>query len=260
MHLQLSTADRIVWWKPRAVEEDKSVTDSQNYLVLSGPWEEYEPHKLRERALLRKNPLISPHGFFRSLATDNAGHAIEFAKKFGPLGDLPGPRHGSVRFGLAWFWAQQLRFQLISNLWESRNDPKQLESAWKDIAKHRCQAEWWQGPLQLPWDSADIPSKRREAVFTLVRGELDLHTAGRTTTWVRYDGGFKPMLKAKGLLFMIWEFFGLDTATTEWRRCPHCQRLFYPKRRDQFYCTPRQQALASKRAYAARRRAEEKSK
>lgn len=248
MHLQLSTADRIVWWRPSDVRRDGE------YLVLSGPWKEYEPHKEREHALLRKNPLISPHGFFRSLATDNAYHAIEFAKKFGPLGDLPGPPHGSVRFSLAWFWARQSRFRLIANLWESRNDRKELDSAWKELLKHRSNAERWQNSLRLPWDSESV-STSRPAVFDLVREELDLHTAARTTTWLRYEGGFRPMLKAKGLLFMIWEFFGLDTATTEWRRCPHCQRLFYPKRRDQFYCTPRQQALASKRAYARRRRA-----
>lgn len=250
MHLQLSTADRIVWWKPSDVHRDGE------YLVLSGPWKEYEPHALHDRALLQKNPLISPHGFFRSLATDNAHHAIEFARKFGPLGDLPGPPHGSVRVGLASFWARQLRFRLISNLWESRNDPKQLESAWEDVGKHRSHAERWQYPLQVP----TFRESKRAAVFTLVRGELNLHTADRTTTWLRYEDGFRPMLKAKGLLFMIWEFFGLDTATTEWRRCPHCQRLFYPRRRDQFYCTPRQQALASKRAYAAQRRAEERNR
>lgn len=249
MHLQLSTADRIVWWKPSNVRE------VGEYLVLNGPWKEYEPHGLRERALLQREPLISPHGLFRSLKTGNAGDAIKFVRKFGPLGDLPGPPHGSLRFGLAWFWARQLRFRLISNLWESRNDPQQLTSAWRDIVKHRSRAERWQYPLKLP---REIPRTQRAAAFELIQSELELHTVGRATTWVRFGEGFRPTLKAKGLLFIIWEFFGLDSATTEWRRCPHCQRLFYPRRRDQFYCSPRQQALASKRAYAARRRGKEK--
>jgi hypothetical protein len=230
--------------------------------VLRGSWTEYEPHVQRERAILRRNPLLAPHGLLQDLKTGDVNDAINFVRKFGPLGYLDGQPPAAVKIGLASFWAKQVRFRLIAHVWESRNDIKQLDSSWKEIKQHRSQAERWQDPLKLPTDEwiRGHPSTRRSAVFELVGRELNLHTAGSATAWIRSGVGFRPILRVSSLWSVIWEFLGLDTATISWRRCPHCQRLFYPRRRDQFYCTPRQQALASKRNYIARIRAQERKR
>ena len=107
-------------------------------------------------------------------------------------------------------------------------------------------------------------AEAKRQALRLVRQELEIHTAGCTIAWENgwepTGGKFRPITVAPSLLTMIWEFLGLDSLGLGWRRCPHCQKMFYPKRCDQFYCTVRQQALASKRHYAARRYAEEKRK
>lgn len=108
------------------------------------------------------------------------------------------------------------------------------------------------------WIRRTPPPQMRSWAIELVRQELDIHSRKSWIAWeiVKDHTGerLRPTSLSDSLLSMIWELFGRETAELEWRRCPHCQMLFYPKRKDQFYCNPRQQALASKRAYANRRR------
>ena len=94
--------------------------------------------------------------------------------------------------------------------------------------------------------------------------ELSHYTRDRhprwSNEWTPKGDKWRMELEMGSLWEALWELFAWDTAGVWWRRCPHCQKLFYPKRKDQFYCTPRQQALGSKRMYAARKRAQEKKK
>jgi len=57
-------------------------------------------------------------------------------------------------------------------------------------------------------------------------------------------------LSSTSLWTVIWQLFARDTLGVSWRICPHCNRLFYPTRKDRFFCTSRLQVLHSKREWA----------
>jgi hypothetical protein len=130
--------------------------------------------------------------------------------------------------------------------------------------------------IQRPWDlSPDVESwlsnapfrHLRETAINILHSELNLHIRYRVPRWYRPDVGsdqsvptdqpvsFRLFLSQGKLWDYIWELTGLETAEESfWRICPTCHKIFYPKRSDQFYCTSREQSLASKREYARRRR------
>jgi hypothetical protein len=206
------------------------------------------------------------------------------------------PPDGPLGVNLDEFWRLQLQFRHIVSLWESLNGKEALVAAWRTIANDHLSGRFTlidtRSSIKVfPWEVANAEglvegrpwyceernramkifdgwtkntslAEMRGCTLDLVRANLNSQSWDGKIVW---EFGWEPTGKKlrpaiwqPTLLGTIWEFFGHDTVGMFWRRCPHCQRLFYPKRRDQFYCTPRQQALASKRAYAARRRAEEK--
>jgi hypothetical protein len=254
--------------------------------------EAYDVRLAHERAHEKHDPSLAPHGFFRQLQHGKTYHALEFLKEFGPLRLTSGQREGTelVRVELGEFWGLHRRFCLICDLWESIHDREKLAAAWKGVNENRAEVSLHEdhplgsflmtgknGDAQVaistfPWERANMPfddwhrsvsfSEMRKAALWLIHSELDLHMRGRTLCWERgwerSETKFRPITHVDSLWSLLWEFFGLDTAEMFWRRCPHCQRIFYARRKDQFYCTPRQQGLASKRAYATRRRSQEK--
>lgn len=252
----------------------------------------YNVRKTHERAQGKHDPLLAPHGFFRALRYGNNLHAVEFLKTFGPLKLSLPERLGTETLVVSFeeFWAMHRRFCLVAELWESLDDPERLRGAWRTVYQHRAQAssaeelpmgalaildssgaEQWEA-LALPWKAEQNPFEKwlpsaltstlRDHALSLIHRELNLHMRQRAFVWERgwesTGRKFRPVTHVDSLWSMIWELFGLDTAGLSWRRCPHCQKLFYPKRKDQFYCTPRQQALASKRRYASWLRAQKK--
>ena len=128
--------------------------------------------------------------------------------------------------------------------------------------KTRCQLP---DPDVLPPFITDIldmsfEGQRSEAMAVL-GSEINRHVANRTVRWRRDGDKWELQVSsATSLWGMIWDLFAADTSGTAWRVCPHCQTLFYPVRADRFYCTTRQQVLASKRAYAQRVRNAAKEK
>ena len=128
--------------------------------------------------------------------------------------------------------------------------------------KTRCQLP---DPDVLPPFITDIldmsfEGQRSEAMAVLGI-EINRHVANRTVRWCRDGDKWRlHVSSATSLWDMIWDLFAADTSGTAWRVCPHCQALFYPVRADRFYCTTRQQVLASKRAYAQRVRNAAKEK
>lgn len=253
----------------------------------------YDVWMAHERALRKHNPQFAPHGFFRNLAPGSAQHAMEFLEKFGPLRlSFEQRRSHSARIevDLEEFWRLHLRFCLVAQLYENRHDRARLVQAWTDVYNRGEEAskseKFSLGTLPpvpddpsgrpykvpFPWkrnktsfkdwvESSDL-AKLKEEALSLVHAELNLHAYDRGLGWERgwepTFEKFRPVIFVDSLWSMIWELFGLDTAQLSWRRCPHCQRIFYPRRRDQFYCKPRQQALASKREYARWYRAQQK--
>jgi hypothetical protein len=273
--------------------------------------EKYDVRAAYERGLRRHDPLLAPHGLFRSLAYKNNAHAREFLEKFGP--PLLPPRtsiyspevrvrressrdvlfiQNQLEIDLRQFWSLHRRFCLVVRLWEAKSNREALIAAWRDVERYREEAsifdvlglgEEYGGrtdpphtyyEMLWPWDFArknveDWLSEAPTSVLSnealrLVGSELTLHIRGAEIYWDRgwesTGTKFRQIVVADNLWSVMWEFFGWDTAGESWRQCPHCRRFFYPKRRDQFYCTSRQQALASKREYARRRRTEERHK
>jgi hypothetical protein len=195
-----------------------------------------------------------------------------------------------MEIDLIQFWALHRRFCLVAQLWEAQGNREELIAAWRDVECHREEASRFDDlglgdeygrrvdppnsyyEMRWPWDFAkksfedwlcETPTDvLRDEALRIVGSELTLHIRRAEIYWERgwesTDVKFRQIVVADTLRSVIWEFFGWDTAGESWRRCPHCQRFFYPKRRDRFYCTARQQALASKRDYARRRRAEER--
>ena len=55
---------------------------------------------------------------------------------------------------------------------------------------------------------------------------------------------FQIVPAAPSLWAAIWHLFARDTTEgLGWRVCPHCSKLFYPKRKDSYFCESRYQKL-----------------
>lgn len=146
-----------------------------------------------------------------------------------------------------------------------------LASGLQKLVPHN-RAMLWQQPekagLSEPFDFEKyVGSIRRQSAWglrhwaaMLLKSELDTHTEGRQPEWEWHGSeekqvGFSLVLRLESLWQAVWELFGADTAQpVGWRICPHCGKLFYPPRKDRFYCTPLQQALSAKRDWARRYR------
>jgi hypothetical protein len=246
------------------------------------------------KARAKNKPYLSPHGFFRKLQFGDNERAKEFLEIFGPLKLEVGTRlrgTGPVVVDLCDLWSSQLRFCLIANVWESLGDRKQLATALlncclkgREISKYekfslgqefgpppaferRGEYEFpWQLQRQAPttWLESAPMREMQGCALQLILLELNAHTRDLRIVWERgwetSGRKFREMVWIDSLWSAIWELWGWDTIGLSWRRCPHCERFFYPKRHDQFYCTPRQQALWSKRRYSAERRAQERQR
>jgi hypothetical protein len=253
----------------------------------------YDLHAAYENARARKDPLLAPHGFFRALKPRSDHHIREFLEQFGPLTLDVGKRllgtGAGVGLDVDQFWGLHHRFCIVSELWDSLRDRNRLAKGLLELSRQRREiSNWEKFPIgtqfspppankrsryKFPWQvqrqRAETWLKRasldemRKCSLSLVHLELNVHMRDRRIVWQRgwepSGEKFRPIICVDSLWSAIWEFWGMDMAGIAWRSCPHCQTLFYPKRRDQFYCTPRQQALASKRNYAARRRNRQKA-
>jgi hypothetical protein len=190
---------------------------------------------------------------------------------------------------LSEFWSYHRRFRLATQLWEARESRNALSKSWQEAYKHYKEVEhcgplgfgdrqggWYDSPrVYYPyvwpwqvekkdfesWEKETPTSAMREYALQLVGLELNLHLFDSQIIWERCweptKARFRQTILTKSLWAVIWRLFGWDTCQVAWRRCPHCQKYFYPRRNDQFYCTSRQQGLASKRDYARRMRAKE---
>lgn len=100
------------------------------------------------------------------------------------------------------------------------------------------------------------PGWLRHWAGMLIQSELDTQSKDRRAIWAWQGSAgtrvwFKQKLEMNTLWAGVWELLAMEFAEPlPWRVCPHCGKLFYPPRKDRFYCTPEQQALASKRNWA----------
>jgi hypothetical protein len=266
----------------------------EGFSLWGYPSEKYDVRETYERARRKHDPLLSPHGRFRALAHKNNLHAREFLEAFGPLH----LKHGiytfarQVEVNLAEFWSYHLRYCLVAQLWEAGESRSALSKSWRDAFKYHEEVRqcgplgfgerhrgWYDPPkvyypYYWPWQfekkdfetwERETPTRKmREYALQLVGSELNLHLSDSEIIWERCwestRAQFRQSILTKSLWSAIWQLFGWDTCQAAWRRCPHCQKYFYPRRKDQFYCTSRQQGLASKRDYARRMRAEQQKR
>jgi hypothetical protein len=262
--------------------------------------EGYDVYEALRQARAQQDPLLAPHGFFRSLPPGRNSAAIEFVEKFGPL---EWSVNGETKLVFNWFWQRHLRYVRVMKLWEERENESSLQVAFVDLFRDLPEidraedadtdirnripffpllASKSQKRVQRPWDLAssteswlsNVPFDHlRETAINILHSELNLHIQTRAPRWNRLDlhsdrsltsdraVSFGLLLTRGTLWDYIWELTGLETGEESfWRICPACHKVFYPKRCDQFYCTSREQVLASKRNYARRRREAESRK
>ena len=260
------------------------------------PGELTDRYDLREtynEAHSKKDPWVAPHGLLRKLRFRENDHAKEFLETFGPLKLNVGERLSGTGFALLvdldQFWSLQRRFALVAKIFESLDDRDKLTEAlltlyesWRTVSEYTKfplgqilgppPAVEQKGRYEFPWELKQQPAttwlksatieEMRQWALQLILLELNAHMHDRRIQWERgWEASgrkFRSVVWVDSLWSAIWEFWGKDTIGVSWRQCPHCQIFFYPKRRDQFYCTPRQQALWSKRRYAAEQRAYER--
>jgi len=94
-----------------------------------------------------------------------------------------------------------------------------------------------------------------------VHREINEATEGIRPTWIsRFDWMKRRLalhfvLQPESLWAACWQMFGHDSVSGKIARvCPHCAKLFYPKRKEQIFCTSRLQQLFAKRRWAAANR------
>jgi hypothetical protein len=118
-----------LWWRIRVLPE------SNESAIVGRLTEQYNVSKAHEEAQREGDPLLSPHGHFRSLARGNRGHAIEFLEKFGPL--VKGQEEKIIRVDLATFWMEQRRFLPRGQPLRDRDNRKGLRRPSTNISASR---------------------------------------------------------------------------------------------------------------------------
>lgn len=254
----------------------------------------YDPDVAYEAARANLDASQSPHTAFRALESGDYLGAVEFLQRFGPLSLEEPSRLPEAAFlwesNLRWlnldhFWARHRRYVAIAKLWEAclGIGPINISRAWADLVDALDEINRFGLVLLDPakdpriegW--ADFPGtvdrkkfrdwlKRpgnvgpsREIALTTVEAEINRHAAADCRPWWhRIEKDRKPAfalsLRTMSLWGAIWQFFARDTLGLGWRVCPHCNRVFYPPRKDRFFCTTELQQLHSKRQWAKKDR------
>jgi hypothetical protein len=271
-------------WSQRVV----FVVDEIHPWVLIQLNERFDFRDKFEKAQFNGDPELAPHIMFRRLAHGNDAVALGFLQECGPLFLDDMTRKPLVWIDLNDFWRRHERFVAILRLYESMRDFKSLAEAIIDLAQRKCelQAAGPAGLGMIPHTHKDLPYIRhvhlsephyysmvdedgdpmwtqrgfQDLARQLIRSELILQTfEGIRSGWeeIAEEGGFefRPTRIVTSLWAAMWEMFGLDTwRGYSWRSCKICSRFFYPLQMNSECCTPRHQALWSKRQYARKRR------
>jgi hypothetical protein len=118
----------------------------------------------------------------------------------------------------------------------------------------------WRWETQTFLDRLESSTDEQLRLWAVAAVSRELHLNAAGEIWWRYEGPangdrFMPELRGGDLWNAIWMLLAQDTSGSgAWRVCPHCNKIFYPPRKDRLYCTPRLQELASKREWARRHR------
>lgn len=183
------------------------------------------------------------------------------------------------------FWNKHLRFKAVTKLWICLEDIDALQKSWEEL--HSCLKQiddaddFPLGSIPRPYASGnvglDLPilcdlrnqaasgqsvknwlekqgaATLRQESLALVTSELHAHL-WQLSHWRECAGTVRPSFELTlipdNLWSALWYLFALDTQLgVGWRICPNHQKLFYPPRKDRFYCTPEEQQTQSKLAW-----------
>ena len=175
----------------------------------------------------------------------------------------PVPRERCVWIDVDDFWNKQKRFVAVAKLWESRESLQGMWSALSELAtlsvypqigaRRRGQQFFWGSAF--PWDDGKFHKWVRGANMErllaasaeIIKAELNLQAHEMRIQWTCSDPSrqeFRIVPAAPALWPAIWHLFARDTSEgLGWRACPHCSKLFYPKRKDSYFCESKYQKL-----------------
>lgn len=247
------------------------------------PWDCYDIDAQYEKAKSEFDPYYSPHGSFRKLGSNNTLEVLDFVKEFGPLELLneeqsrqelesliaQGPEEISLRsvwVNLGDFRLKHRRFSTVAKLLEARETPAEIVSALAEVAKLKVNPPigavrdggrylGWEYLSPTPpwyedfeqWAGEASQEQIMDAAVDIIRRELNLNADGLKVVWQCQDPSrleFRIQPRASSLWSAIWYLFGRDTTEgIGWRVCPHCSKLFYPKRKDSYFCESKYQKL-----------------
>jgi hypothetical protein len=160
------------------------------------------------------------------------------------------------------FWGKHRRFRAVAELWEARGSLDAILSALAATAslsvyprmgaRRHGDLFWgdafpWEDFGFNEWERTANEQRVRTASTEIIKAELDLHGYEMNIRWVGHEPpleGFRMLPSAPSLWPAMWHLFARDTSEgLGWRICPHCSKLFYPKRKDSFFCESKYQKL-----------------
>jgi hypothetical protein len=164
------------------------------------------------------------------------------------------------------FWQKHKRFTSVVKLWEARESPKAVLSAiaplvnlsvYPRIGARRLRDQYIPTtPFPFgnfdKWKAAATMQQIMAVAAETIERELALNSYLMKPNWRSQNPStltFRLVPTATSLWSAIWHLFARDTSEgLGWRICPHCSKLFYPKRRDSYFCESKYQKLhAAKR-------------
>lgn len=197
------------------------------------------------------------------------GDTVDFGEvDVDDLHSTPEPRAVCMWIDLGDFWEKHRRFVAVAKLWEARTDRNTMITALSELAALRVwppigarrHSQGFSPVSAFPWRDGEFHLWCREAKAEqvmassaeIIRAELNLQCFEMRTRWTCFDPSglrFRVAPAAGSLWTAIWHLFARDTSDgLGWRICPHCSKLFYPKRKDSYFCKSKYQKL-----YAAER-------
>jgi hypothetical protein len=182
---------------------------------------------------------------------------------FGPDAESDDIKERCLWIDIEDFWEKHRRFASIVKLWEAREEYEGMVFALSELAALSVYppiGAWPHGDSYspasaFPWRDGEFSawlrqaSKRQVTVASaeIVKEELNLQAREMRIKWTCPDPSrleFRVVPYAASLWSAIWHLFARDTAEgLGWRVCPHCSKVFYPKRKDSYFCEPKFQKL-----------------
>lgn len=174
----------------------------------------------------------------------------------------PEPRSVCIWVDLEDFWQKHRRFVSVVKLWELRESYEAMVYALSELSALRVwppigawrHGERYSPASAFPWLDGEFhlwfrkanPTRVMAASAAIIQAELNLWCYEMRVRWTCPEPSrlqFQIVPFADSLWSAMWHLFARDMSGLGWRICPHCSKLFYPKRKDSYFCDPKYQKL-----------------